>query len=104
MPTARTHAVLRLTSLAARACRRCGRVDFDRDSARHVCVDADRCGVSLRGHQVGDDRAPVAALRDEFVYPRRFIRTITPARCAAHPIRWPWACRKIRNPATSEIT
>ncbi len=43
------------------------------DHAGHVGVHAEHSRRCLRGHQIRDNRAPVAALRDELVDPRRFI-------------------------------
>jgi len=33
--------------------------------ARHVGVNAEQLGGACKAHQIGDDRAPIATLRDE---------------------------------------
>jgi len=48
---------------------------FDRKDARHVGVNAEQLRRRLQAHRIHDDCAPIAALRPNFAYPRRFIRT-----------------------------
>ena len=40
-------------------------VDFGRNRARHVGVDGEQFRRRLHAHQIGDQRAPIAALRHE---------------------------------------
>ena len=76
--------------------------DFGRHGGRHVGVDAEQFRRRLHAHLLGDDRAPIAALRHEPLCSRGASSARSRrGRCGRDPSRSWSACRRSRSPAST---